>query len=412
MIVRIKFMKIKKILIISHHFWPENFLINEVAIKLKKRKIKVSTVTGLPNYPKGEIYGKYRKIYSVKKENFNGINIIRIPIIPRKQGKFHQLILNYLSYLVSGFYFLRKLNFENMFDHIFVYSTSPITTALLGVYLKKKYNKKMSIWIQDLWPESVKNTGYINNNFLIYLISLIVKYIYRNSDNIIAQSKAFKSNISKYTNKKIKIIENSHFNIQQKEIDIPTKIKKLLKSKFCITFSGNIGKAQSIKTILETSRKLQNYKNVHFLIIGGGSEVSYVKKYIKEHKLKNISLYGPYPSGLALKILRKSKASLLTLKKDKIFSQTIPNKFQTYLYAGKPILVSANGEVAKLTNKKKVGLVSKSENSDELKKNIIQITKYNARMLKRINKNCINFYKDSFSIDMQVTKIINILNNG
>ena len=59
-----------------------------------------------------------------------------------------------------------------------------------------------------------------------------------------------------------------------------------------------------------------------------------------------------------------------------------------------------------------MGLVSKSENSDELKKNIIQITKYNARMLKRINKNCINFYKDSFSIDMQVTKIINILNNG
>ena len=216
-------MKIKKILIISHHFWPENFLINEIALKLKK-KFKVSVITGLPNYPKGEILRKYQKIISIKKENFNGVNIIRIPIIPRKQGKFYQLIFNYLSYLISGFYFLRKINFNKLVDHIFVYSTSPITTALLGIYLKKKLNKKMTIWIQDLWPDSVKNTGYIKNNFLIYLISIIVKYIYKNSNNIIAQSKAFKKNISKYTNKKIKIVENSHFNIQKKKINIPNKM--------------------------------------------------------------------------------------------------------------------------------------------------------------------------------------------
>ena len=365
-------MKIKKILIISHHFWPENFLINEIALKLKK-KFKVSVITGLPNYPKGEILRKYQKIISIKKENFNGVNIIRIPIIPRKQGKFYQLIFNYLSYLISGFYFLRKINFNKLVDHIFVYSTSPITTALLGIYLKKKLNKKMTIWIQDLWPDSVKNTGYIKNNFLIYLISIIVKYIYKNSDNIIAQSKAFKKNISKYTNKKIKIVENSHFNIQKKKINIPNKIKYLLKKKYCITFSGNIGKAQSIKTILEASEKLIDQKDIHIMLIGGGSEIKYAKSHIKRKKLKNISIFGPYPSGLTLDILKKSKASLLTLKKDKIFSQTIPNKFQTYLFAGKPILISADGEVAKLTKNNGVGLISKSENAEQLKNNIILI---------------------------------------
>lgn len=403
-------MKIKKILIISHHFWPENFLINEIALKLKK-KFKVSIITGLPNYPKGEIYKKYKNNFSVKKENFNGIEIIRIPIIPRKQGKFYQLILNYLSYVVSGFYFLRKINLNNSFDHIFVYSTSPITTALLGIYLKKKYNKKMSIWIQDLWPESVKNTGYIKNSFLMYLISIIVKYIYKNSDNIIAQSKAFKRSISKYTNKQVKIIENSHFNIQKKKINIPKKIKYLLKNKYCITFSGNIGKAQSIQTILETSEKLQNNIDIHILMIGGGSEVQYAKNYIAKKKLNNISIFGPFPSGLALDILKKSKASLLTLKKDKVLSQTIPNKFQTYLYAGKPILIAANGEVAKLTKYNRVGLVSKAESPEDLKNNIIKLKKFNKVKLKQINKKCINFYKNSYDINLQVKKIINVMTN-
>lgn len=404
-------MKITKLVIITHHFWPENFLINEIALKFKKKNIKTTVVTGLPNYPKGEIFRKYQKIISIKKENFNGVDIIRIPIIPRKQGKIHQLIFNYLSYLISGFYFLRKVNFSNLFDHIFVYSTSPITTALLGIYLKKKLNKKMTIWIQDLWPDSVKNTGYIKNNFLIYLISVIVKYIYKNSDNIIAQSKAFKKNISKYTNKKIKIVENSHFNIQKKKINIPNEIKYLLKKKYCITFSGNIGKAQSIKTILEASEKLIDQKDVHIMLIGGGSEIIYAKNYIKRKKLKNISIFGPYPSGLTLDILKKSKASLLTLKKDKIFSQTIPNKFQTYLFAGKPILISADGEVAKLTKTNGVGLISKSENAEKLKNNIIKLKKFSKIKLKRINKNCINFYKKSYSINMQVKKLIKIMEN-
>ena len=404
-------MKITKLVIITHHFWPENFLINEIALKFKKKNIQTTVVTGLPNYPKGEIFRKYQKIISIKKENFNGVDIIRIPIIPRKQGKFHQLIFNYLSYLISGFYFLRKVNFSNLFDHIFVYSTSPITTALLGIYLKKKLNKKMTIWIQDLWPDSVKNTGYIKNNFLIYLISVIVKYIYKNSDNIIAQSKAFKKNISKYTNKKIKIVENSHFNIQKKKINIPNEIKYLLKKKYCITFSGNIGKAQSIKTILEASEKLIDHKDVHIMLIGGGSEIIYAKNYIKRKKLKNISIFGPYPSGLTLDILKKSKASLLTLKKDKTFSQTIPNKFQTYLFAGKPILISADGEVAKLTKTNGVGLISKSENAEKLKNNIIKLKKFSKIKIKRINKNCINFYKKSYSINMQVKKLIKIIEN-
>jgi len=206
-------MKIKKIAIISHHFWPENFLINEVALKLKKNNKKITVITGLPNYPHGKIYKNYKNINYIKKEVFKGIDIIRFPIIPRKRGGFINILLNYLSYVVNGIYYLSKLNLKNTFDHIFIYSTSPITSALVGIYLKKKYKKKITLWIQDLWPESVKSTGYIKNKFLLFLISILVRYIYNKSDNLVAQSNAFKKNIKKYSNKKISVVENSHFNL-------------------------------------------------------------------------------------------------------------------------------------------------------------------------------------------------------
>ena len=72
-------MKTKKILIISHHFWPESFLINDIALKFKKLNKKVMVITGLPNYPGGKIFKKYNKIRSIKNENFRGIKIIRVP---------------------------------------------------------------------------------------------------------------------------------------------------------------------------------------------------------------------------------------------------------------------------------------------------------------------------------------------
>ena len=244
------------------------------------------------------------------------------------------------------------------------------------------------------------------------MLSLVVSYIYRNSDNIIAQSKGFKQNINKYVKKKIYIVENSHFNIQTKKIKIPLKIENILKNKFCITFSGNIGKAQSIPTIIDACRKLTNYKNIHFLLIGGGSEVTSTKKLIKKFRLKNISIFGPYPSGLTFDILKKSKATILTLKKSKIFSDTIPNKFQTYLYAGKPILISANGEVARLAKKNQLGLISNAENSEKLKENIIKLTSFKMNKIKKIKKNCINFYNYKYNINNQVNKLINIMENG
>ena len=404
-------MKIKKLLIITHHFWPENFLINHIDLKLKKKNIQTTVITGLPNYPKGEIFTKYKKIKTLKIEKFRGIDIIRIPIIPRKKGKFINLVLNYFSYLISGFFFLSRLNLNDKFEHIFIYSTSPITTSILGIYLKKKYKKKITLWVQDLWPDSVKNTGFIKNKFLLYFISLIVKFIYKNSDNIVAQSKAFKKNIIKYTKKKIKIVENSHFDIENKKYKIPRAIKKLLNNNFCVTFSGNIGKAQSIETILEASKQINNEKKIHIILIGSGSEAESTNKFIKKNQLKNISVFGPYPSGLAFKILKNSHASLITLKKSLIFSQTIPNKFQTYLFAKKPIIVSADGEVAKLTRINNVGLVSVSENSKKLAENILKISKFKSLQLRKIKKNCINFYNSSYNINGQVQKLINIMND-
>jgi len=400
----------RKILIVTHHFWPENFLINEVALRFSKLKNQVTVITGLPNYPSGKIFHKYKNWKSLNSEKFKNIRIIRFPIIPRKSGNFYNLIINYISFIISGIYYLRKYKFKNKFDHIFVYSTSPVTSAIIGIYLKKKYKIKLSIWIQDLWPESIKATGFIKNKIILYLIKLIVRFIYKNADNIIVQSKAFKKKIKLITNKNIHVVENSHFNLHKKNKEVlPKELLKILKNYFCIVFAGNIGKAQSIETILESALKLKNFKKIFILIIGDGSEKNFALNYIKKNNLYNIKIFGPYNSNLTLNIIKRCKACLLTLKNEEIFSLTIPNKFQTYLYVGKPIIASVNGEVSKIIKKQKIGFVGKAEDSKLLKKNILKLF-LNKKKLKKIATISKNFYKQNYDIDKQSGKLLNIFN--
>ena len=95
-----------KILIVCQYFWPENFLINQIALDLSKKGHEISVLTSQPNYPKGNIYKGY-KSYEFKEEKLKDITIHRVPIFPRKQNII-SLLLNYITFPLSGCYFAKR----------------------------------------------------------------------------------------------------------------------------------------------------------------------------------------------------------------------------------------------------------------------------------------------------------------
>ena len=161
-----------KILIISQHFWPESFIINDVASRLAKNGNSIHVLTGQPNYNTGKIPKKY-KTFNIKKQIYNKVKIFRVPILSRGNKTALRLILNYITFIISGIFFLKKIVKKNNFDIIFVYATSPILKSLIGVYAKTITKSKLVIWIQDLWPGVLKDMGFIKSNILLNNYKLI-----------------------------------------------------------------------------------------------------------------------------------------------------------------------------------------------------------------------------------------------
>ena len=350
------------ILIVSQRFWPENFRINIIINKLKQRN-NIYVLTEKPNYPNKIIPKKYKKKFFYN-ENKNKLKILRVPTISRGNNNF-QLLINYFNFIfwsiISIFQFRKK-----KIELVFVYATSPIFQAFSAIFFSKLYKVPSVLWVQDLWPDVLKDLKIVNNEFLTLVISFFVNLIYKNFDHIIVQSNSYKKIIKqKVKNKKIKVFfnpENSNFK---------NKVKYKKSKFFKITYAGNLGKAQSLECLIKAVNKIRHEKFI-INLFGSGSEKNKLLFLIKKYKLQNkIKYFKPLKFNLLKKYMHDSDAFILFLKKGSALSNTLPAKIQTYLSFGKPIIVSSDGEAKNFVKKNKIGFYSNAENSNALSKQIL-----------------------------------------
>lgn len=147
------------VLIVTQYFWPENFRINDAARALVARGHKVTVLTGMPNYPEGRWFKGYGA-FGPLRETWEGMDIIRAPLVARGAGGTIRLLLNYASFVVSatvrGIFACRST-----YDAIFVYEPSPITVALPAIVLRRLRQAPIALWLLDLWPDSVAAAGTV-----------------------------------------------------------------------------------------------------------------------------------------------------------------------------------------------------------------------------------------------------------
>ncbi len=378
----------KRILVISQGFWPEIFPINTITERLAEDNFKVDILTGYPNYPKGKIFPGFNP-YKVSIKKKNNIKILRVPIISRGINSKTRIIINYISFIFSsiilGSFFLRK----NKYEIILVYATSPIFQAYIGIFFKYLKKAKLITWVQDLWPNVLKDTGIIKSQTVLEIIKIFVKKIYDANDLILAQSKSFKRDIGKLTKTKISLLYNPGY-----------LEKKVLKTKFSkkinILYAGNIGNAQPWETLINFLNS-EKYKKINLTICGDGQKFNLIKKIIEKNNIKNIKLKGFLNEKNLKKQYKRNNYLLLMLKSGKDLNKTIPSKFQTYLFYKKPIIALCDGEVYQLIQKFNLGFVSKSNNHKKINQMLRNIICLSEKNYNKIVKNAEKFYTNNFS---------------
>ena len=400
-----------KILIVSQYYYPENFRINDLALEFKNRGHNISVLTGIPNYPTGSFFEGYG-IIKKNKEVINGISIYRSPLITRGSGSKIRLGLNYISFVIGALFTSRKLLSKD-FDIIFVFEPSPITVCIPAIFIKKIKKIPICFWVLDLWPESVISAGNLKPGFILRILNPLVKFIYNNSDKILVSSKGFTNSIAqKGINKnKLTFFPQWAETIFKPIVADGSLINNLPEKSFKIMFAGNIGEAQDFPSILKAAKILKANMNIQWIILGGGRKEEWVKNKIKEDHLEGcFHMLGSFPLEMMPKFYANADCMLFSLKREYIFSITIPAKVQSYLACAKPVVGMIDGEASNIIKDAKAGLVCPSESPEILAKNIERLSKLNERELRKLGSNALSYYKKEFERTMLMNRMEAIFN--
>ena len=157
-----------RILFITQYFWPEDFIINDLCVDLKKRGHSITILSGKPNYPKGKYYKGYN-FFSKNTEIWNNCKIYRVNNLPRFNGTSIPLLLNYISYALLAS--IKIFFIKEKFDKILVYEPSPITVGIPAIFAKYHFKSPIYFWVQDLWPESLSAASNIKNKKLLNFVN-------------------------------------------------------------------------------------------------------------------------------------------------------------------------------------------------------------------------------------------------
>lgn len=387
-----------KILVISQHYYPENFRITDICETLVTMGHQVDVICGLPNYPEGVVLDEYKHKKN-REQIINGVKIHRCFEIGRGNSKL-KLFANYYSVCLSMKKKAKKI--KEKFDLVLINQLSPVMVSWAGIAYAKKHKVPCIMYCYDLWPDSLAAGGIGKNNPIFKYYYKVSNKCYKQVDKIMVTSKSF-----------IDYFETYHKIPREKLQYLPQYCEDLFKSNaslkekatntFNYVFAGNIGKMQSVETIIKAANEIKNDDTIKIHIVGNGSNLENCKALAKEYQLSNVIFYGRKDLNEMPQFYEMADAMLVTLTNNEVISKTLPGKVQSYMAAGKPIIGSINGEAQLIIEEAECGLCCNAEDYLELAKLFVDFKKQN---ISKLSSNSYEYYTTNFSKELFFKKIL------
>lgn len=351
-----------RVLVVSQYFWPETFRVNDIVGELCRRGHEVTVLTGLPNYPEGEVFEEYRRAPALF-VHFDGADVVRVPMLARGRGSV-RLMLNYASFVISGCIVGPWLLRGRAFDVVFIFQASPVTAALPGLVMRRLRGIPALMWVLDLWPDTLTALNVVRAPWVLALVSWLVGTIYRSCDLVLGQSRSFEDNVRRLSKGTSRFRyfpgwAEPMFQGRLATVAPAPEVAPYLDGTFNVLFAGNLGESQDFPSVLVAAEVLRDRRDIRWLIVGDGRVAEWVREEIRRRGLEaSVHMLGRHPIDRMPSFFRAASALLVTLKNDPVFAMTIPGKVQAYLATGLPILGMLDGEGARVIEQSGAGLVS------------------------------------------------------
>lgn len=392
-----------RLLVVCQNYWPEPFNVDEICEELVSLGHSVTVLTGLPNYPDGVVPEEYRHGRN-RDQLRNGVRVLRVPIVARgadlrSLNKLRR-VANYFSFALSGS--LKAMRLSEAYDAVLVLQFSPILMSIPGLLVGRMRKTPVLLYVFDLWPEDMM-TGGIGRGSLAYrMMRAVSRAVYGKADEIAVTSPDF----GKYLREDLGLTEARtvwlpQFAERQFEELVEKDYSEGGSEPLQFVFAGNVGANQSVDTVVRAAALLREKVDALVHIVGSGSQFDGCMALAKSLGAENVVFHGRRPLDEMREFYLRADAMLLTLAKPKDGSKvplyTIPRKLQSYLAAGKPVIVSAPGIASRLVRDAECGLCCAPGSYEGLADAMARFASLEPSERRAMGRNARSFYSEHFS---------------
>ncbi len=285
----------------------------------------------------------------------------------------------------------------------------------MGSLIKKFTGKSFIYCLQDIFPDSLVNNGLAKKGGLLWKVGRkIENFTYKHADKIIVISEDFKKNIMAkgVPEEKVEVIYN--WVDQNAVVSIPREENKLFdmygldRSKFYVTYNGNIGLSQNMDMLMEVAKALEANEEIQFVLVGNGAYLDEVKRIINERNIHNVTLLPFQPYEDISHVFSLGDVSLV-ISKPGTGSASVPSKTWSIMSASRPVLANfGENELKTIVESHNCGIFTKAGDKVAFTDAILKL--YNDRDLCReMGRNGRQFVMDNLTREVGTQKYVYVI---
>jgi glycosyltransferase involved in cell wall biosynthesis len=352
-----------KVLLISQYFPPEigatQSRMQAFAEYLAHRGHDVTVVAEFPNHPFGVIPDDYRGRL-VEDDRSNPYRVLRVWVRASAEKTQMTRLSFYTSFMVMAAAVAPRAGRPD----VVLATTPPLFTGLAGLAIARMMRVPLVLDVRDLWPAAATSLRQISPGLSTDAAELIERRLYRAAAAVVAVTQPFCEHIDSIRQKppRTTLIPNGtleHFFAENGSDRLGVG-----DDRFLVTFAGTHGIAQALPSALDAAERLSG--DADFAFVGEGPVKHAIANQARERKLANVHFHPQVPLEEITPILRASDALLVTLSSHPTFEQFVPSKLTDFMAVGRPILLAAAGESARLVESVGAGVVVPPEDPDAL----------------------------------------------
>jgi glycosyltransferase involved in cell wall biosynthesis len=407
-----------RFLILTQYFAPEigasQVRLSYLCRELAAAGHKVEIVTAMPHHHADRIFPEYRGQFLLDGE-WEGLKVHRTWLYASSGSNLKRL-LGYATFAGTCLFGLAR---SEKPDFVFV-DSPPIFLGVPGWIAAKLWNVPLIFNVADLWPDSVRDLGVMRDGILMKIAFGLERWIYKHSTIVTAVTEGIREsllNSKSIPRKKVLFLPNGVDTrlFRPSPSDEALKKKLGLAGKKVILYAGNHGYAGAVEQILYAAQTLHYENSFHFLFLGEGPEKPKLIELAAKLGLTNVTFHNEVPLSEVPTFVGISDLGIVTLRKSQVMAGARPAKAFVMMAGGKPIVMAAEGEAARLIQTAGAGIVVPPENPELLATaicTVLQNPEVASQMGAAGRKFVVSNFQWSFLVRNWIAQLSNISNVG